>query len=122
MRILLLLLLKLLLLGLSEDFLFTDRVTLDVKRFDILLLCDSVKVLLVKSVAFSSTLLALANNLFSINLDLLFDFDFDDPPPCLDNLDGLVINISIFFVCEITWFCDLNLRSLLLEAGWFSIL
>ena len=95
-------LLRLLLLGLSEDFLFTDRVTLDVKRFDILLLCDSVKVLLVKSVALSSTFLALANSLFSMSLDLLFDFDFDDPPQCLDNFYGLVINISIFFVCDIT--------------------
>lgn len=97
-RILLLLLLRLL-LGLSEDFLFTDLVRLDVKRFDILLLYDSVTVLLVNSVALSSTFLALANNLFSINLDLLFDFD---DPQCLDNFDGLVISISIFFVCDIT--------------------
>lgn len=94
----LILILLLLLFGLSEDFLFTERVRLDMKRFDILF-CDYVTVLLVKSVALSSTFLALANSLFSISFDLLFDFD---DPACFDNFDGLVINISIFFVCEIT--------------------
>lgn len=108
------LILLLLLFGLSEDFLLTERVRLDMKRFDILF-CDYVTVLLVKSVALSSTFLALANSLFSMSLDLLFDFD---DPACFDNFDGLVINISIFFVCDITWFCDLNLRNLLLDTTW----
>ena len=94
----LILILLLLLFGLSEDFLFTERVRLDMKRFDILF-CDYVTVLLVKSVALSSTFLALAKSLFSISFDLLFDFD---DPACFDNFDGLVINISIFFVCDIT--------------------
>lgn len=84
--------------GFNEDFLFTDRVRLDMNKFDILF-CDYVTVLLVKRVALSSTFLALANSLFSISLDLLFDFD---DPACLDNFDGLVINISIFFVFDIT--------------------
>ena len=92
------LILLLLLLELSEDFLLTERVRLDMKRFDILF-CDYMTVLLVKSVALSSTFLALAKSLFSISFDLLFDFD---DPACFDNFDGLVINISIFFVCDIT--------------------
>ncbi len=92
------LILLLLLFELSEDFLLTERVRLDMKRFDILF-CDYMTVLLVKSVALSSTFLALAKSLFSISFDLLFDFD---DPACFDNFDGLVINISIFFVCDIT--------------------
>lgn len=94
----LILILLLLLFGLSEDFLFTERVRLDMKRFDILF-CYYVTVLLVKSVALSSTFLALEKSLFSMSFDLLFDLD---DPACFDNFDGLVINISIFFVCEIT--------------------
>ena len=94
----LILILLLLLFGLSEDFLFTERVRLDMKRFDILF-CDYVTVLLVKSVALSLTFLALEKSLFSMSFDLLFDLD---DPACFDNFDGLVINISIFFVCDIT--------------------
>lgn len=92
------LILLLLLFGFSEDFLFTERVRLDMKRFDILF-CDYVTVLHVKRVALSSTFLALEKSLFSMSFDLLFDLD---DPACFDNFDGLVINISIFFVYDIT--------------------
>lgn len=81
--------------GFNDDFLETDLIKFDLNKFDTLFDYYDIVLLLVNNVVLSSTFLALANNLFSINFDLLLDFD---NLLCFDNIDGLFINISIFFV------------------------